>query len=95
MTEQTPGQIDLSVPPLRLITRQGCHLCQAARDTVAAAAQRHGLEWAETDITQLPESEQTQRWQIEVPVLLIDGRQRDFWQIDPRRLERLLLQRGA
>ena len=38
MTEQTPGQIDLSVPPLRLITRQGCHLCQAARDTVAAEA---------------------------------------------------------
>ena len=44
---------------------------------------------------QLPESEQTQRWQIEVPVLLIDGRQRDFWQIDPRRLERLLVRRGA
>ena len=95
MTQQPPEDLDLAVPPLRLITREGCHLCHAARETVAAAAARHGLEWAETDVSELPASEQTDRWQIEVPVLLIDGRQRDFWQIDPRRLERLLVQRGV
>ncbi|WP_144791208.1 glutaredoxin family protein [Kocuria palustris] len=95
MTQQPRHAPDLTTPPVRLITRTGCHLCQEARETVGAAARRHGLEWIETDIGELPASEQTERWQIEVPVLLIDGRQRDFWQIDPRRLERLLAQREA
>lgn len=88
-------QLDLSEPPVRLVTREGCHLCADARRTVAEGAQRHGLAWDEIDITELPPSEQRDRWQVEVPVLLIDGRQRDFWQIDPRRLERLLSERSA
>lgn len=85
---------DLQSPPVQLITRQGCHLCTQARTTVSEAARRHGLDWAERDLTELPESAPRERWEMEVPVLLIDGRQRDFWQIDPRRLERLLDERG-
>jgi len=75
-------------PRVLLLTRPGCHLCEAARDTVAAVAGRLGVAWAERRIDGDPEL--LARHSEEVPVLLVDGIVRDFWVIDPRRLEGLL-----
>ncbi|WP_313814088.1 glutaredoxin family protein [Glutamicibacter sp.] len=73
---------------IQLLVRQGCHLCQAARETVNDVTQRLGMHFTELDIDQHPEL--LERHHEEVPVLLIDGQVRDFWTIDAARLERLL-----
>jgi len=75
-------------PRVLLLTRSGCHLCAAARETVAAVAGRLGVAWAERRIDEDPEL--LARHSEEVPVLLVDGTVRDFWVIDPQRLEGLL-----
>jgi len=71
-----------------LLTKPGCHLCQAARETVGHVAGELGVSWEEKNILEDPELER--RFAEEIPVVMIDGVQRDFWHIDPERLRRLL-----
>lgn len=73
---------------IQLLVRQGCHLCEAARATVSKVTNRLGMQFTELDIDSDPEL--LERHHEEVPVLVIDGQIRDFWTIDPVRLERLL-----
>lgn len=73
---------------LLLLTKPGCHLCEAARRTVAEVAEELGVEWREQSI--LDDAELERRFAEEIPVVMIDGVQRDFWHIDPDRLRRLL-----
>ncbi|MBM6620084.1 glutaredoxin family protein [Micrococcaceae bacterium RIT802] len=73
---------------VRLLTKSGCHLCAAARQTVESVTRRHGVAWDEVLIDDDPEL--VRRFGEEVPVLLVDGVQRDFWVIDPLRLEKLI-----
>lgn len=73
---------------LLLLTKPGCHLCEAARRTVAEVAGELGVEWREQSI--LEDEELERRFAEEIPVVMIDGVQRDFWHIDPDRLRRLL-----
>ncbi|GAA0205635.1 glutaredoxin family protein [Glutamicibacter creatinolyticus] len=75
-------------PEIQLLVRQECHLCAAARQTVAEVTSRLGMSFSEVDIDTRPELREQHH--EEVPVLLIDGQVRDFWRIDPQRLERLL-----
>lgn len=83
----------LSPPAVTLLTRPGCHLCEAARDSVDRVTAALGLGWAEVDVDDDPEL--ARRHAEEIPVLLVDGVPRDFWQIDERRLARLLRERLA
>lgn len=80
-------------PAVTLLTRPGCHLCEAARDSVDRVTAALGLGWAEVDVDDDPEL--ARRHAEEIPVLLVDGVPRDFWQIDERRLARLLRERLA
>ncbi|RZU62343.1 glutaredoxin family protein [Zhihengliuella halotolerans] len=73
---------------VELVTRRGCHLCEDARRTVDDVVTRLGLTWRELSIDD--DAQLRARFAEEVPVLMIDGVQRDFWVIDPDRLERLL-----
>ncbi|MET1156635.1 glutaredoxin family protein [Arthrobacter sp.] len=75
---------------LVLLTKPGCHLCQAARETVESVAGELGVSWEEKNILDDPELQR--RFAEEIPVVMIDGVQRDFWHIDPERLRRLLTQ---
>lgn len=75
-------------PLLELVTRAGCHLCDDARAVVAEAAGTLGVSWTEVSIDGDPEL--TARFGEEVPVVLVDGVQRDFWHIDPDRLRSVL-----
>lgn len=77
-----------SVPDLTLLTRPGCHLCEAAREVLERVSADLGVPWQERSIEADPEL--LDRFAEEIPVLLIDGVQRDFWQIDEARLRRLL-----
>ena len=76
------------VPELLLLTRPGCHLCQAAREVLDRVSADLGVPWQERSIEDDPELQE--RFAEEIPVLMIDGVQRDFWQIDEARLRRLL-----
>ena len=71
-----------------LLTRQDCHLCDDARAVVARVTADLGLAWRELGAAEVPDL--ARRFAEELPVLFIDGVQRDFWSIDEARLRRLL-----
>jgi hypothetical protein len=78
----------MAKPQVVLITKADCHLCADARDAVGRVTASLGLEWTEQLVDQLPELRD--RYAEEIPVVLVDGIQRDFWKIDEARLERVL-----
>jgi hypothetical protein len=78
----------MAKPEVVLITKADCHLCAEARDAVGRVTASLGLEWSEQLVDHLPELRE--RYAEEIPVVLVDGIQRDFWKIDELRLERVL-----
>ncbi|UVJ38812.1 glutaredoxin family protein [Arthrobacter sp. CJ23] len=75
-------------PDVVLLTKSDCHLCAAARDAVERVTSGLGLGWTEQSIDADPALQE--RYAEEVPVVLVDGVQRDFWKIDEARLARVL-----
>jgi hypothetical protein len=71
-----------------LVTRPGCHLCEAAREVVARVCADLGEAWEELDLDADPAL--SARYADEIPVTLVDGRQHDFWRVDETRLRRAL-----
>lgn len=71
-----------------LIGKPGCHLCDAARETVDRVCAEVGARWEERDIEQ-DEALYAQYWE-QIPVVLVDGAQHDFWRVDPKRLRAAL-----
>lgn len=71
-----------------LYTRPGCHLCEDARLVVETVCTDLGETYDEISIDTDPEL--TRRYGNEIPVTLVDGRQHDFWRVDPGRLRRAL-----
>ncbi|TNB70122.1 glutaredoxin family protein [Arthrobacter sp. BB-1] len=83
----------MATPRVLLITKADCHLCEDARDAVGRVTALLGLEWNEELVDHQPELRE--RYAEEIPVVLVDGVQRDFWKIDEARLERVLRQAMA
>lgn len=75
-------------PRILVLTRPGCHLCEAAVATIAAVCSETGADWAERDIT--GDEELTRRYTDQIPVTFVDGRQHDFWRVDASRLRAAL-----
>ena len=71
-----------------LVTRPGCHLCDAAREVVARVCADLGETWEELDLDADPAL--AARYAEEIPVTLVDGHQHDFWRVDETRLRRAL-----
>ena len=71
-------------PRVVLYTRQGCHLCEVAKDTLAEFGQLP----EEIDIDE--HSELRERYDCCVPVVEIDGKIRFRGHVDKRLLRRLL-----
>jgi hypothetical protein len=76
------------VPAIMLLSRPGCHLCDAAREVIARVADDLGLTWTERDITS-SEADLRQYGDM-IPVTFIDGVQHDFWHVDESRLRAAL-----
>lgn len=72
-------------------SRAGCHLCEAAEQVVAQLVAETGDDWVRVDIDTEPDLQE--RFTEQVPVTFVDGRQHDFWRVDPARL-RAALARG-
>jgi len=71
-----------------LYVRPGCHLCEVAEELVAQVCADTGDDWRSVDIT--GDDDLTARFTEQVPVTFVDGRQHDFWRVDPQRLRRAL-----
>ncbi len=71
-----------------LYTRPGCHLCDVARSVVASVCEERRATWTETNVED--DEQLLQRFRDEIPVTFVDGRQHDFWRVDPRRLRAAL-----
>ncbi|WP_432573554.1 glutaredoxin family protein [Kineococcus sp. SYSU DK005] len=67
-----------------LVSRAGCHLCDEGREVVRRVAGDAGETWVEVDVDADPES--ARRWSDRVPVVLVDGTERDFGRLDAGRL---------
>jgi hypothetical protein len=78
----------MAEPRVLVLVRPGCHLCEDAMSVIAAVCAEEGAGWAERDIT--GDTELTRRYSDEIPVTFVDGRQHDFWRVDPDRLRAAL-----
>ena len=72
-----------------LYGKPGCHLCDDARAIVEQVCGELGVGWTEIDITGDPAL--FERYGEQIPVTFVDGRQHDFWRVDPLRLRKALI----
>jgi len=73
------------IATVTLLSKPGCHLCDAARDVVAAVvAESPGIRFVETSI--LDDPELYDRYVEEIPVVLINGAVHNIWRVDADRL---------
>jgi glutaredoxin len=73
---------------ITLYSKPGCHLCDDARRVIDVVCEELGTSYDEVDITTSPELMDAYGEQI--PVTFVDGRQHDFWRVDPARLRKAL-----
>jgi glutaredoxin len=73
---------------VRLLSKPGCHLCDDARTVVAAVCAELGETYDEVDIT--TDADLLHQFKDQIPVTFVDGRQHDFWRVDPVRLRSAL-----
>ena len=79
---------DHATARITLIGKPGCHLCDAARVVVARVAADTGAGFCELSINDHPDL--AARYWEQIPVVLVDGAQHDFWRVDEQRLRRAL-----
>lgn len=80
---------------LTLIGKPGCHLCDDARDVIAAVVADLPADAAAVSVSEasiLDDAELHERYVEEIPVVLIDGRVHTYWRVDPSRLRTALLE---
>jgi glutaredoxin len=78
----------MTAPRITLLSRPGCHLCDAAREVIRRVAGELGVAWEERDITR-SEEDLCEYWE-KIPVTLVDGVQHDFWRVSEDRLRAAL-----
>lgn len=93
-------QLDSNGHPVRIsvLTRAGCHLCDKALEAIGlvAADRNPPVGCSSIDVDHVREPLRTDlltRYGDLLPVTFVDGRQHDYWVIDPVRLRQALSQR--
>jgi glutaredoxin len=64
---------------IEVYTREGCHLCEVAEELVRAEAGRAELRFIDID----RDDELVKRYQIRVPVVVVDGREVAEGRVEP------------
>ncbi len=82
-TEDNRGSVRVT-----LIGKPDCHLCDDARAIVATVCGELDIGWEERSILDDPALADLY-WE-QIPVILVDGAQHDFWRVDALRLRRAL-----
>ena len=87
--DHQPVELGETPPRVLLYSKPGCHLCDDAREVIAAVCAELGEGFDEVDITK---SEDLMRaYGEQIPVTLVDGEQHDFWRVDAARLRAALV----
>jgi len=71
---------------ITLITRQGCHLCDVAKDALDRVAAASGVTWVELSVDS--DIELAREYGERVPVVLLDGREHGYFRVEEERLLR-------
>ena len=87
----------MSSVAITLISKPGCHLCDAARETIDTVVKQLESELSAPSITVeelsiLDDPALLERYADEIPVVLINGRVHNIWRVDPDRLRAALLE---
>ena len=69
-----------------VLTREGCHLCATAEETLSRIAGEAGLPVERVDVDADPELQA--EYGDRVPVVLLDGREHSYFTVDVERLRR-------
>lgn len=67
-----------------LYSRDGCHLCDAARDVLLAERSRSPFDLVEVDVA--GDDDLEREYGIRIPVVEIDGEERFEFEVDPAEL---------
>jgi glutaredoxin len=68
--------------------KPGCHLCEDAYAVVDQVCAAVGAAWRVVEIQD--DADLMRRYGEQLPVIFVDGRQHDFWRVDPARLRSAL-----
>lgn len=82
---------------ITLIGKQGCHLCDDARDVVTSVVAELAGEASAPAITVeelsiLDDAELHEKYVEEIPVVLLNGRVHNIWRVDATRLRKAILE---
>lgn len=84
---------DRLVTSVVIYSRPGCHLCDEMKAVVDRVGESVALEVAEIDVSGDPALEE--RYGLEIPVLLVDGRKVAKYRITASELRRILAGRAT
>ena len=73
-------------------SREGCHLCDVVKETLAGLQGEADFQWREVDIDS--DLHFREKYNDEVPVVFIDGRKAFKYRMDGRQFLRALAGRG-
>jgi thiol-disulfide isomerase/thioredoxin len=82
----------MTLPHLTLYSKPGCHLCDEMKHVIDRVAARTPLAIEVVDISS--DAALTERYGLEIPVLLIDGRKSAKYRVTETELEDKLRRRG-
>jgi glutaredoxin len=87
-SQRAPAPDGAASARVQLLGRQGCHLCDVAREVVATVTAAAGETFVEVDIDDDPALRE--RYTDLVPVVLIDGVEHAHWRVDAGQLRAAL-----
>ena len=73
-------------------SREGCHLCEVVKETLAQVQGDADFRWREVDID--TDLELREKYNDEVPVVFIDGRKAFKYHMDARQFLKVLAARA-
>lgn len=73
---------------ITLLTRAGCHACERAREQLGVIAREFGVPFTVTDVDVVAATDPGLRAEFgdRLPVVLLDGREHSYWEVDEDRL---------
>ena len=71
-----------------VVTRVGCHACQTAEADVARICAELAVPWSTVDVD--GDTELRAEYGDRVPVILVDGAEHGYWEVEEPRLRRAL-----